>query len=280
MYYTVVTKPKFNRHRFRKQHLNRNKITETIGDNIMKTQNNNQETSNSQVSKMTLRTSVVLVSVVLISLSVSAQDLWNELSNVMAYEKMTLTLDEQSVETKNADIAIDAITSELIVLLNNNSESFTDLSKESSANVENEMNNDHFISNAELQTAESVDAEIEKYATKLISTEEMKESMTIDNKMNMDSFIQDAEQQTAKETDAQIAHYAEKIIKVEDAEVDLTIDSNKNNDSFFQMAERYTADGVNAQIAYFAERITYHQEFNPMAAMDNYRLNSEQHSNQ
>jgi hypothetical protein len=274
MYYTVVTKQKFNRHRFRKQHLN--KITETIGDNIMKTQNNNQESSNSQVSKMTLRTSVVLVSVVLISLSVSAQDLWNELSNAMAYGKMTLTLDEQSAETKNADIAIDAITSELTVQLNNNSESFSDLSKESSANVENEMNNDHFISNAELQTAESVDAEIEKYATKLISTEEMEESMTIENKMNMDRFIQEAEQQTAKETDAQIAHYVEKIITIEEAELGLTIDSNKSNDSFFQMAEQYTADGVNAQIAYFAERITNHQEFNPTAAIDNYRLNSEQ----
>lgn len=230
----------------------------------MKTQNNNQETSRSQVSKMTLRTSMVLVSVVLISLSVSAQDLWKELSNTLAYGKMILTLDEQSAETKNADDAIEVLNSELTVQLNN-SKSFTKTATEASADVEYERSNESFIMNAELQTAESADIEIAKYATRLMNTVEKEESNTLDNEMSNESFFQDAELQTAKGVDAQIAHYAEKIMTAEESEEGLTINSNKNYDSFIQLAEQYTADGVNEQIAYFAERIINPMEFEYIA---------------
>lgn len=241
----------------------------------MKTQNNNQETSKSQVNKMTLRLSVVLVSIVLISFSVSAQDLWKELSNTVAYGKMTLTLDEQSAETKNADDAIDAINSELAIQLSNPNESFTEVVPAESPVIETKMTIENFINDAEQQTAESADNEIATYAEKILTIEGKEEGLTIESPMTNDTFFQVAEQQTAEGADNEIAKYAEKIMTTEEKEESLAIETWMTNDTFFQDAERFTADGADLQIAHYAEETINNEKVDRASAIESWRLDSE-----
>lgn len=58
----------------------------------MKTRNNQTENRNNRYSQVLLRVAAVLVSVVLLSFTVSAQDLWKELLSYNSFGKMALLM--------------------------------------------------------------------------------------------------------------------------------------------------------------------------------------------
>jgi hypothetical protein len=84
----------------------------------MKAQNNNQKTIINQDGIMVLRSGIVICTVVLISLTVSAQNYWQQFTPIRTNDKVALVMDGQPAETKNADTAIDAIFAEVSTKLN------------------------------------------------------------------------------------------------------------------------------------------------------------------
>jgi hypothetical protein len=88
----------------------------------MKTTNNAQKKVNGQMKMMVLRGAAVIISLVLISWTVSAQDFWKELLTNNTYGKIAMLMIEQENETKSADAAIDAIEAELASRANHSAE--------------------------------------------------------------------------------------------------------------------------------------------------------------
>ncbi|MBV5315518.1 MAG: hypothetical protein JZU47_19615 [Prolixibacteraceae bacterium] len=88
----------------------------------MKTTNNAQKTVNGQMKMMVLRGAAVIISLVLISWTVSAQDFWKELLTNNTYGKIAMLMIEQDNETKSADAAIEAIEAELTIRANHSTE--------------------------------------------------------------------------------------------------------------------------------------------------------------
>ena len=88
----------------------------------MKTTNNAQKTVNGQMKMMVLRGAAVIISLVLISWTVSAQDFWKELLSNNTYGKMAMLMIAQDSETKSADAAIEAIEAELAIRANHSTE--------------------------------------------------------------------------------------------------------------------------------------------------------------
>ncbi|HAQ20281.1 MAG TPA: hypothetical protein DCR40_13780, partial [Prolixibacteraceae bacterium] len=78
---------KISRHINRNKNLKTKKQIKTIGELVMKTTNNAQETVREQVSKIVLRGSAVIISFVLLSWSVGAQDFWEQVLNGYNYGK-------------------------------------------------------------------------------------------------------------------------------------------------------------------------------------------------
>lgn len=245
----------------------------------MKTQNNNQETGKSQVSKLTLSAGIVFLSAVMISASVNAQDLWDQLSNTVSYGKMTLTMDEQLVETKNADAAIATIQSELDDQLNFSNEFSIATEAEEPINVESWMTDESFFNEAEQFTAEGSELEIAKYAERIIN-EESEEALDIESWMTDEKFFQEAEQYTANGADKEIAKYAEKIISSVEAEEELAIESWMTEANFFLEADQLTAKDADKEIAKYAEKIIRNVENEDRMAIENWMLDSENFSNQ
>lgn len=62
----------------------------------MKTRNNQTENTNNRFSQVVLRTAAVMASVVLLSFTVSAQDLWKELLSYNSFGKMALLMVNQT----------------------------------------------------------------------------------------------------------------------------------------------------------------------------------------
>ena len=79
----------------------------------MKTTNNAQKTENGQVKTMVLRGAAVIISLVLISWTVSAQDFWKELLTNNTYGKMAMLMIDQPNDQAKSDVAIAAIYAEL-----------------------------------------------------------------------------------------------------------------------------------------------------------------------
>lgn len=204
----------------------------------MKTQNNNQETSNSQVSKSTLGASAVLFGAVLISLSVNAQDLWKEFTNSASYGKMALVMDGQLSETEHADAAFKAINAEVASLLSSPIES------EEAMEVESWMVAEEFFISKEAPESAEPSLEVESWmiedahftSTVNFNAVESEESLHIEAWMTADAFFNSAE-------------------VLENAEPALKVESWMTEAGFFTEAEQYTANTADAEIAKYAERI-------------------------
>lgn len=69
----------------------------------MKTKNNAQKTVNAQVRKMSIRGSVVIFSLVLLSWTVTAQDFWKQVLTDNSFGKMAMQMVEQSNESENVE---------------------------------------------------------------------------------------------------------------------------------------------------------------------------------
>lgn len=74
----------------------------------MKTTNNVQKAENGRVKSMILRAAAIVVSLVLISWTVKAQDFWKEFFTNNSFGKMALLMVDQESETKSADQVIEA----------------------------------------------------------------------------------------------------------------------------------------------------------------------------
>jgi len=90
----------------------------------MKTQNNNQETSFSQISKMVLFSSAVIFSLVFISKSASAQEFWKKLSANNAYGMMASLINVSSSETEKTDAVFEIIDAEISSRFNHSNKTF------------------------------------------------------------------------------------------------------------------------------------------------------------
>lgn len=224
----------------------------------MKTQNNNQETSKSQVSKRTLGSGAVLFGAVLISLSVNAQELWKEFSNSASYGKMALVMDGQLNETENADAAFEAINAEAAnQLYHANAMLYAETETEESMQIENWMTTEEFFNSTDdvLESAKSV-LELESWMTEK-------------------SFFTDAEQYTAHTADAEIANYANRLALEAEAEKALAIESWMTEESFFTDAERYTAHTADAEIANYANRLALEVETEEALAIESWMTTEE-----
>lgn len=121
----------------------------------MKTRNNKTENRNNRYSQVLLRVAAVVVSVVLLSFTVSAQDLWKELLTYNSFGKMALLMvDENNAATETSSVA------NAIVL---NVEEETDQPLE----VQDWMSNDSFFGNYENfgEVASEKTLEIESWMT-------------------------------------------------------------------------------------------------------------------
>ncbi|WP_423128592.1 hypothetical protein [Gaoshiqia sp. Z1-71] len=75
----------------------------------MKTMNNKQGRKNNQVSNFVLKGAAVIVSVVLLSFTVSAQGLWKQLLTYNSFGKMAmLMVHETEADLSNASLVLDA----------------------------------------------------------------------------------------------------------------------------------------------------------------------------
>ncbi|MEI8114292.1 MAG: hypothetical protein WCI54_11715, partial [Bacteroidia bacterium] len=74
----------------------------------MKTRNNDQKKVNGQLRKMVLRGSSIIISLVLISCTVGAQNFWDQVLTGYNYGKMAMSGVEDTFEIKGAETSIDA----------------------------------------------------------------------------------------------------------------------------------------------------------------------------
>lgn len=91
----------------------------------MKTQNNNQESGFSQISKMVLLSSAVILSVAFISKSASAQKFWQQISTNHAYGMMASLINESASETQKTDAVFKIIDAEISSRFNHSNKTFT-----------------------------------------------------------------------------------------------------------------------------------------------------------
>lgn len=224
----------------------------------MKTQNNNQETNKSQVSKSTLGASAVLFGAVLISLSVNAQDLWKEFSNSGSYGKMALVMDGQLNETGNADAAFEAINAEVALMLSSPVES------EETMEIESWMITEEFFSSNEALESIEPSLKIESWmieeanfiSTVDFNTVETEESLAVEDWMTAEEFFNSPE-----------------VLK--NAEPALKVESWMTETSFFTEAEQYTANTADAEIAKYAERIINAIEADETLAIEGWMISEE-----
>ena len=245
----------------------------------MKTQNNNQETSKGQVSRTTLRSGSVILSAVLISLSVSGQELWKEFSNSATYGKMALMMDGQISETENTDAAFNAINAEVTSQLYNANESFV-AETEEPMEVESWMTEVNFYQDAEEFTANTTNIEIAKYAEKTIDAVELEEALTIENWMTEETFFTEAEQYTANSADIEIAQYAEMMIDATETEEALEVESWMIDESLFTEAEQYTANGADQEIEIYADKVITTLGQEDALTIESWMLDTENFSSQ
>lgn len=88
----------------------------------MKTKNNIQKTVKSQMRKLVLRGSAVIISLVLISWSVNAQDFWKHFFAENDSSYIAHLLNEQSTEFEKVDAVAEAIHTEIQMSKSNSSE--------------------------------------------------------------------------------------------------------------------------------------------------------------
>lgn len=90
----------------------------------MKTKNNIQKTVKSQMRNLVLRGSAVIVSLVLISWSVNAQDFWKQFFAENSFANIALLMNGQSNEFEKVDAVAEAIHAEIQMSGSNSSEHF------------------------------------------------------------------------------------------------------------------------------------------------------------
>ena len=128
----------------------------------MKTRNNQTGNRNNRYSQVLLRVAAVMVSVVLLSFTVSAQDLWKELLTYNSFGKMALLMvDENNAATETSSVATATVLNieeetdqplEVQEWMSNDSffrnyENFDEVSPEKALEIENWMTDESYFNN-------------------------------------------------------------------------------------------------------------------------------------
>jgi hypothetical protein len=220
----------------------------------MKTKNNAQETIKGQVKSMILRGIAVIFSLVLISLTVTAQNFWNQFLTTSTSGKIAELKIEQPSEFEKANAANDAIDAELAAKANNSSETFIcEPEIEEEPEVEAWMiDNLNFSNLPSILATESESApEIEDWMTDetyfiakaSLLTEDAEEALNL--KDWMFSNVHFNNQNTLLAVDA------EPVPEVEDW---------MTNEDFFLTVEALTAQEAEMEIRKYAEKLILLQE--------------------
>jgi hypothetical protein len=161
----------------------------------MKTQVNTQKKVIGQAKKIIIRGSIVIVGLVLISWTLSAQDFWKQMRLTNSPTEMTMLMVEDSPESEEVNAAISAIMNEWKAAVNKPA-------KVEVLNSDASRNAYDFIHAIESVTAQDVDRQIEKYADQLIHLQKNKEST--------DDFLHSVETINTQEAKILDDRYAEK----------------------------------------------------------------------
>jgi len=123
----------------------------------MKTRIENTESRNNQLSRVLTHAAAVLVSVVLLSFTVNAQDLFKELLSHTSYGKMALVMSDESNTNETSELPATTYTAAFAV------ESETDAPMA----IESWMTNDEYFGSANVfnQVAQDEALEVESWMT-------------------------------------------------------------------------------------------------------------------
>lgn len=177
----------------------------------MKTKNNIQKTVKSQMRNVVLRGSAVIVSLVLISWSVSAQDFWKHFFSGDSFENIALLMNGQSNEFEKADAVAEAIHSEIEMAGSNSSAYFAvDAETDQDLEVEGWMTNKSLFA-SDFQLADESDRELKLEAWMIGSISavnvmssipsETDQSLKVENWMTNDANFSSSNAKTEKDAE-------------------------------------------------------------------------------
>ena len=246
---------KINRLRNRNKNLKQKKQIKIIGELVMKTTNNAQEKVKGQVSKFVLRGGAVIISLVLLSWTVGAQEFWEQVITGYNYGKMAILRVEVPSTTP------DAIQTEQATETDNSLEStFEALEAELSLQVE-EYNATEFVE-AELATetenwmnnnAEAIEAELTLQVEEYNATEfaEVELATETENWMNSNAEAMEVKLKEIMKFNA--AEYVEAELAAE-TENWMNRDTESNNAELTLKIDVYNAaEFAEAELAIEAE---------------------------
>jgi hypothetical protein len=240
----------------------------TIKNKVMKTRNNTQETVKSQVRKMVLRGVAVIFSLVLISLTVKAQDFWDQFLSNSTSGKTAIMRVEQTSDNEKANTTFIANSAELSTQANNSGETFlceTEVEKE--LEVESWMIDGTYFSEAAAITEETEEAlTVEdwiisniNFNTQVTSIEvDAEPAIEIEGWMTNEDFFLSAETLTAKDAELEIQKYADKQIRMQENRSEG--ETSVNNENFNKTAETLTAQEAEFEIEKYADKQIRMQE--------------------
>lgn len=198
----------------------------------MKTKNNIQKAVKSQIRNLVLRGSAVIVSLVLISWSVRAQDFWKHFFAENSFENVALIMNGQSNEFEKADALANVIHAEINSTKAIPAESFTmEAETEKELSVESWMTNETLFSNNFKVTEEmDKDLKLESWMINKITTGIATNSIQAetDQQLTVENWMTDA------------ANFSSSTMKAE-KDAELNLESWMVEDSIF--TSRLTQQG-------------------------------------
>ncbi|HAQ21150.1 MAG TPA: hypothetical protein DCR40_18235 [Prolixibacteraceae bacterium] len=188
----------------------------------MKTTNNAQKTENGLVKKSVLRGSAVIVSLVLISWTVGAQNFWDQVMTGYNYGKMAMTKVENSNKTNGSD------------------ENDIQFELETQANNLIEI------------TFEAIEAELELQVEVYDANEFVEAELTAETENRMNSYEETCDEVMDQALKLQVEVYDP--AKFVEAEIALEIESWMTEQEIIKSVEVFTAKGAVREIEKYAQK--------------------------
>ena len=156
----------------------------------MKTKNNIQKTVKSQINMMVLRGSAVVISLILISWSVTAQNFWDQFLNNPAYDQTTVPQEEQPSENGNMNSTLEVTKTDVSEKTpSSNLNSVSELNSEVGFEFENEVSKSVIEYNANRFVEDEMSNEIENWKSVNEETDIVASENGIEYKANR--FVED-----------------------------------------------------------------------------------------
>lgn len=235
----------------------------------MKAQNNTQKTVRNQVSKLVLRGSAVIFSLVLICWAVKAQNLQEQFLPTYSYGKMAMYINDQPSESKKADAANYTINAKVSTRKNTSTSNFVsepEVEAISTLQVE-EYDAKKFVD-------DEMDHEIESWKNSTVETTNEAESALQVEEYNAKQFVDaemDKEIENWKINTVENTNEAESTFQVEeynarkfaDAEMALEIENWMINEMLPNAAKILTANEADVEIEKYARKLILMEQNQP-----------------